>query len=258
MKTPTHVIGDVHGHKDGLTRLLEGAGLLTGGHWSGDEAWLLLLGDLFNRGPDGVGTVELVMNLQREAAAAGGWVEALSGNHDVLVLGAHHFGEQGKRGTTFMDYWRGSGGVPADLAGLTPEHIAWLSTRPALLLGEGPQPILYLHADAMFYETLGRDVLEVNQAFRSILQGRDRGAWNALLEVFSEHEAFWRSGGKAKARRLLSRFGGVRLVHGHTPISKLTRQPDATVRAPLVYAGGLCTDVDHALYRGGPGFIYQP
>lgn len=258
MRTPTHVIGDVHGHKDVLLRLLECAGLTENGHWSGGDAWLLLMGDLFNRGPDGLAVLELVMSLQVEAASAGGWVETLIGNHDVLLLAAHRFGQEGKRGTLFKDYWRGAGGVPSDLEGVNAEHAAWLSTRPALLLSEGPKPILYLHADAMFYESLGKSVTAVNQNLMAILQRDDWSAWNALLEAFSEHEAFWRPGGKRKAKRLLKLYGGTRIVHAHTPISKLTRRPDNTVTAPFHYQDGLCTDVDHALYRGGPGFVYRP
>lgn len=258
MRAPTHVIGDVHGHKDALLRLLSGAGLITDGHWSGGKAWLLLMGDLFNRGPDGLGVLELIMTLQVEAAEAGGWVETLVGNHDVLLLAAHRFGDQRGRSKLFKEYWHGAGGILSDLEGLTPEHVAWLSTRPALLLSEDDKPILYLHADAMLYETLGKRVNAVNQNLTAILQGDDWNAWNALLEAFSEHEAFWQPGGKAKARRLLKQYGGTRLVHAHTPVSKLTRRPDRTVTAPLHYLGGLCTDIDPALYRGGPGFVYRP
>lgn len=251
VNAPTHVIGDIHGYHDTLVRLLDNAGLARGGHWSGGEARLLFMGDIFNRGPDGIEVLELIMQLQCEAEKAGGWVETLVGNHDLLLLAALHFGE------SFLDYWADSGGVSTDLAGVTPEQVTWLSTRPAmLLLGDEDKQVLYQHADATFYETLGKRVCDVNSALKEIMQGRDWGAWNALIEVFSEHEGFWQRGGKLKARRYLAQFGGVRLVHAHTPISKLTRQPDSSVLEPLTYADGLCTDVDHALYRGGPGFIY--
>lgn len=253
MKAPTHVIGDIHGYRDTLTHLLDYSGLVRAGHWSGGEARLLFMGDIFNRGPDGLGVLELIMRLQCEAERAGGWVDMLLGNHDLLLLAALHFGE------TFLDYWSDNGGVTHDLAGITPEQVAWLSVRPAmLLLGEGNSQVLYQHADATFYETLGKRVEDVNSTLKGIMQGRNWGAWHALTEVFSEHEAFWQRGGKVKAKRFLGQFGGVRLVHAHTPISKLTRQPDSSVTGPLTYADGLCTDVDHALYRGGSGFIYQP
>jgi hypothetical protein len=251
------VIGDLHGQLRVLERLLAGAGLAQGGAWCGGRARLLFLGDLFDRGPDGLGCLELIMRLQQEAVAAGGWVELLVGNHDLLLLAAHHFGDapSGGPGGTFREDWRLNGGVDADLAGLGETQIGWLSARPALLCAGGT---LYLHGDTTLYENLGGSVEEVNAAFGALMAGRDLGLWDALLEAFSEHEAFFGEGGADRARRLLRRFGGDRLVHAHTPISKLTGQADATVSAPLHYAGGLCTDVDHGLYRGGPGFVYRP
>lgn len=257
LSAPTHVIGDLHGHLEVLRRLLQDVGLLGDGGWCGGRARLLFMGDFFDRGPDGLGCLELLMRLQRGATAAGGWVEALVGNHDLLLLAAHHFGEEASTGPgeTFRGDWRANGGVETDLAGLTAAHVVWLSARPAMLhLGD----TLYLHGDTTLYETLGTSVEEVNQTFWTLMAERDAAAWDALLEAFSEHEAFWVEGGAVKARRLLARFGGVRLVHAHTPVAKLTGQPDATVTAALGYAGGLCTDVDPGLYRGGPGFIYRP
>jgi len=257
VSAPTHVVGDLHGHLGVLKRLLRDAGLLGDGHWCGGEARLLFLGDFFDRGPDGLGCLELFMRLQREATMAGGWVEALVGNHDLLLLAAHRFGKGASSGPgrTFISDWRANGGVDTDLAGLTAAHVGWLGTCPAMLhLGD----TLYLHGDTTLYETLGRSVEAVNRAFRVLATEGEAAAWDALLEAFSEHGAFWGEGGVAKARQLLGRFGGVRLVHAHTPIAKLTGQPDATVTAALHYADGLCTDVDPGLYRGGAGFIYRP
>ncbi len=253
---PTHVIGDIHGQRGALLDLLGRAGLFQDGAWTGGQAWLLFMGDLFNRGPDGLGVLELIMDLQVQAAAAGGWAETLLGNHDMLILAAHRFGNQ--EGMPFKDYWRSAGGIPSDLRGLNAEHISWLITRPALLLEETRKPILYLHADAMFYEGLGSSVEEANQNLNRVLREDDASAWHALLEAFSEHETFWQPGGRKRAKRLLKRYGGRRLVHAHTPVSKLTGRPDSSVTAPLTYLRGLCTDVDHALYRGGPGFVFRP
>jgi hypothetical protein len=256
MQAPTHVIGDIHGQLGALTRLLTSAGLLHEGRWGGGKAQLLFLGDFFNRGPAGLGVLELVMGLQTEAEAAGGSVEMLLGNHDLLILAAYRFGEQVScYPDTFIRDWQRSGGIPNDLAGLTPAHAHWLSSRPALLLGAD---VLYMHADATFYKMLGDSPDAVNQTFQATLRGQDIDAWNVLLEAFGEHEAFWHPGGEARAQRFLEHFGAARLVHAHTPISKLTGQSDESVTAPLHYAGGLCTDLDHALYRGGQGFIYRP
>ena len=46
------------------------------GAWSGGRASLWLLRDYVDRGPDGVGVIELIMRLQEQAADAGGTDEA--------------------------------------------------------------------------------------------------------------------------------------------------------------------------------------
>ena len=69
--------------------------------WGGDNATLCFVGDFVDRGPDGIGCIELVMRLQREAADAGGQVIALLGNHETppswlhIVFGVHSEDELG-------------------------------------------------------------------------------------------------------------------------------------------------------------------
>ena len=53
---------------------------------AGRDARLWLVGDLVDRGPDGVGVIELVRRLQRE-----GDVHCLLGNHELLLLAARRF-----------------------------------------------------------------------------------------------------------------------------------------------------------------------
>jgi hypothetical protein len=80
-------VGDVHGAFDGLTGILQTAGLLdTGKRWSGGNAILVQTGDVFDRG-DGVrNALDLLMRLEDEAKRAGGRVESLLGNHEVMNL----------------------------------------------------------------------------------------------------------------------------------------------------------------------------
>ena len=254
----TSLIGDVHGHLDTLRGLLRDAGLIDpDGTWTGGESRLWLMGDLCDRGPDGIGVIDLVMRLQNEARAAGGMVESLLGNHDVLLLAADRFARNrdDRQGQAFYNGWKRNGGEERDLQWLSSEHVHWLSTRPALAIQDD---VLLLHADSPLYLRYGTSIAFVNQALAALLQGSDALRWHELLSAFSEHRAFIpASGGEERALDVLRQFGGTRLVHGHSPISNITRQPPATVLEPLVYAHGLCTDIDGGIYLGGPGFVYQ-
>ena len=80
-------IGDVHGAYEGLVELLRGMELIDDElEWSGGEAHLVSLGDLLDRGDYGRQVMDLLMRLQDEAAAAGGAVHVVHGNHEVMNL----------------------------------------------------------------------------------------------------------------------------------------------------------------------------
>ena len=261
-----NVIGDIHGHHTKLVRLLKKAALIDDQlNWQGGTTTLWFMGDFFDRGPDGIGSVELVMRLQAQAEDAGGKVEALLGNHDLLLLAAYRFGshksliaaahQANERLTTkevdmFTAGWLRNGGTLSDMVRLKRKHIQWLSERPALAQ-EGDK--LLAHADSLLYLRCGQSVEEVNQYFRNLFQDSNMLTWNRLLDAFSEHEAFMKTRGVQRARHFLDTFGSSQLIHGHTPIRNLTGKEALEA---LVYAGGLCVNVDGGLYLGGDGFIY--
>jgi hypothetical protein len=249
------VVGDVHGHLDTLVRLLRTSGLIGDTHaWTGSTAHLWFIGDLFDRGPDGVGVVELLMRLEREATTAGGLVGALLGNHDAMILAARRFGNLATSGPggSFLTDWHLNGGQDGDLARLGGRQIAWLTDRPAMALADGA---LLMHADATFYERYGASVADVNMGIQHILESDDPAAWDRLLDDFRQRLAFWER--PAEAERLLQRYGGRCIIHGHTPIAKMTGGRDTDVTAALRYAGGRCINVDGGIYRGGPGFVFE-
>ncbi len=253
----TYVVGDIHGQRDQTITLLRGAGLIdTLERWSGGDALLIFIGDFFDRGPDGVGTVDLVMRLEREAPMTGGRVRAIMGNHDMLILSAYYFRHRPAGGPAgnFHDDWLHNGGIAADMQRLTPDHIAWLANLPAMVL-EHDQ--LYMHADAMFYAEYGRSVEEVNTAIHSLMHEPTETAWDRLLDQFSQRFAFTDTGGDQRARSMLRTFGGRQIVHGHTPIWKMIDRAAEDITEAYVYADGLCVDVDGGMVTGGPGFVYE-
>lgn len=78
-------IGDVHGAYERFVGMLRAAGLTDGRQrWSGGRAHLVQTGDVLDRGPDSRKVVDLIRRLEREAAAAGGRVHALLGNHEFM------------------------------------------------------------------------------------------------------------------------------------------------------------------------------
>jgi hypothetical protein len=81
------VVGDVHGSYDNLVALLRSAGLIDDElRWTGDNDHFVSVGDLFDRRPDERKVMDLLMRLEGEAAAAGGRVHVLLGNHELMNL----------------------------------------------------------------------------------------------------------------------------------------------------------------------------
>ena len=81
------VLGDVHGSYGKMVRLLVGTGLIDDRlAWMGGDQHLILCGDLTDRGTNDRAVMDLARRLQEEAAAAGGKVHVVLGNHDVMNL----------------------------------------------------------------------------------------------------------------------------------------------------------------------------
>ncbi len=249
------VVGDLHGMDRRFDELLRAAGLTdAAGTWTGarDELWCL--GDLVDRGPGGSRIIATLRRLATEAADAGGHVGSVIGNHEVLMLAARAMPDRVSNGpaATFIDDWRANGGIDEDLARLTEDDAAWMARLPALArVGDA----LLVHADAGLYLSLGATLGEANERLAAILAVPEPVVWDGILSVMSERYALRDDPGLAP--RLLARFGGRRVLHGHTPIARFTRADPARVDAPHVYAGGLAVALDPGLALGGPGFLHQ-
>jgi hypothetical protein len=80
-------VGDVHGDKDALAAVLKMAGMIDAQErWTGGQAHLVQIGDVPARGPQTRQAFDLLMKLETQAAAAGGKVHAIIGNHDAGVI----------------------------------------------------------------------------------------------------------------------------------------------------------------------------
>ncbi|QFU85937.1 metallophosphoesterase family protein [Amycolatopsis sp. YIM 10] len=254
---PTYVVGDVHGHREGLTEALLAKELVDAdGDWAGGKSRVWFLGDFVDRGPDGVGVIDLVMRLQEQAAEAGGEVHSLLGNHEILLLGMHRFGDTevpsdfGPR--SFGRSWEINGGQPSDQEKLTGRHIEWLVRRPLLAHAEN---YLLMHSDTLEYLEWGADVEEINQNVAEVLAADDISDWWEVWRRMTTRYAFRGPNGPEIAQLLLERLGGERIVHGHSVIADQLGIHPAQIEAPYLYAGGKVLGVDGGLFVGGPCLI---
>jgi len=80
-------VGDVHGDYGQFVSVLQTAGLIdTKAKWIGGKAHLVQTGDLLDRAPEAREVMDLLMELEAQAAKAGGSVHVLLGNHEVMSL----------------------------------------------------------------------------------------------------------------------------------------------------------------------------
>ncbi|MEV6211414.1 metallophosphoesterase [Kitasatospora sp. NPDC051914] len=256
---PLYVIGDVHGYLDELLAALRQASLIDSeGHWAAGRSRVWFLGDFTDRGPDGIGVIELVMQLAAEAAAAGGYCRALMGNHELLFLGAARYGDEPVQSTagtaSFLAAWRLNGGQQHDLERLESHHISWLSRLPAMALEDGH---LLLHSDTTAYLEYGDSIAEVNDAVHDLLADEGVDEWWDCFRRFTKRFAFRGENGPTAVHELLAAYGGYRVVHGHSPIPYLTGAVHADdsapphVPGPYIYADELAIAMDGGVTMDG-------
>lgn len=90
----TYVMGDIHGHYDTFMKMIERIGLK-------DDDRLYILGDVIDRGPDGIKLVKEIMKMEN--------VQMLLGNHELLMMDAIRNAEEcekeGRLDTDDLDVW---------------------------------------------------------------------------------------------------------------------------------------------------------
>ncbi|MEU6404150.1 metallophosphoesterase [Streptomyces sp. NPDC046985] len=265
---PLYVVGDVHGYLDELLAALREQGLIdAAGQWCAGPARLWFLGDFTDRGPDGIGVIDLVMRLSAEAAAAGGYCKALMGNHELLLLGARRFGDtpvnSGAGTATFQAAWLLNGGQKADMERLQDHHLQWMARLDAVEEVDG---YLLLHSDTTAYLDYGDSIEAVNDTVRETLTRNDADECWDLFRKFTKRFSFRDEGGADAVRSLLDTYGGARVVHGHSPIPYLLGEVGSedgddsagpVVEGPHVYADGLAIAMDGGVTMSGKLLVRQ-
>ena len=161
-------VSDVHGGYDRLAALLAGAGVTRGIPeapaaiaWAAADAVLVVLGDMIDKGPQPIEVIDALRALETSAAAAGGTVVVLLGNHEAeFFVNPTNSKADGKDG---IDRELGALQIaPDSLAAGADPRSAWLLARP---LGARVGGWFFAHGG----NTKGRTVAELDAALRAAL-----------------------------------------------------------------------------------------
>ncbi|QSB06566.1 metallophosphoesterase [Natronoglycomyces albus] len=259
--SPLYVVSDVHGHYDALVEALQAQNLIDRDeNWIAGEARLWALGDLFDRGERGVDTVRLLRKLSEQASAAGGLVDTLLGNHELLVLGSRRFGEQAFMDSAgnerqFLQWWVINGGFEEEMNLLTDDEVSWLTSRPLAVVVD---QVLLVHSDTDGYLQYGNSIDDVNTSAHEALSTENPERWWDLFRSLTQRHDYLREDGPQRARAMLNTLGGTQIVHGHSTIPDTTDLTPGQVEEPRRYCDGLVLNVDGGVYQGGRCLVVRP
>lgn len=80
-------VGDIHGDLDALVSILQEAGIIDAQRrWSGGNGTLVQTGDMLDRGARDRQVMDLLMELEKQAAKSKGRVVVLLGNHEMINI----------------------------------------------------------------------------------------------------------------------------------------------------------------------------
>lgn len=247
-----YVVGDVHGRFDRMLGLLANADLVDDeGAWTGGTRHLVLTGDLFDRGDDVIRVLWFLYRLEREAAAAGGRVHVVYGNHEAMAMANDTGYVAGKE--KFIAQQHG-----VSYGEMFDPHTSvlgrWLATKPALIRIEdvllahgGVSPTYVQYALAEVSDSLRRFITEP-----LFIRLRDTRSVAAVLEfsqldslaigrriqfLFSDESVLWyrafvRSDTLgAHLDAVLDHFDSTIHVIGHTPVPTIEERYDGRLIA---------------------------
>ncbi|MEL1262852.1 metallophosphoesterase [Pseudoxanthomonas putridarboris] len=240
--TPLLVVADTHGEYEILARLLRKQGVIDDRlHWTFGTGHLAFLGDVFDRGAHQTEILWLIYELEAEAAAAGGAVHLLLGNHEAMVLRGDARYLNPKYVQTAQAF-----GAPAYSELFGPQTLLgqWLSSKPAVLkLGD----LLLLHG-GISPELVDRDLSlgEINATVRGVLDGTLDADRELPTFVMKSSGPLWYRGyfpmddAPPKATQVdvdaaLRHFGVEKILVGHTIVPAVTPLYGGKVIAVQVY-----------------------
>lgn len=216
------VLGDMHGmYRKLFQYLLNNKVIDQQGHWAWGSGHLVMCGDVFDRGDQVTETLWFLYRLEMEAAAAGGAVHYLLGNHELMVMENDLRYVHGK----YMQLFRSGRQSYADQFGLDTVFGQWLRSRNTVIRLNN---ILLAHAGLSPEVAAGRLHLEqINEQMRKYLQQNHEDSTTQLLrgqEGPLWYRGYFMSGwvfsspGQDELEAVLHQYGASHMVVAHTTV----------------------------------------
>ncbi len=233
-------ISDIHGEYDAMVAFLEQAGVIdTAGRWSWGTGHLVVLGDVFDRGPRVTESFWFLHRLEQEAERAGGRVQVVLGNHEMMVMRDDLRYVNSRYTSGIVRY---VGVRYPDLFGPDMELGRWLRSKPLVLK---INDIVFVHgglapelvARGLDIETLnaiGRkslDLPSVGLIFSDVpklLLGSTGPLWYRGYFLGSDR---YPAASSEDLDAVLRFYGATAVVVGHTEVGPVTRLYDGRVFA---------------------------
>lgn len=203
------VLSDAHGMAENLFPALKKAKIISQEmHWSAGKAILLIIGDSIDKGPNSIDVLDLWIQLEAEAKAAGGLLIHLLGNHEAEFLAdpSNH------KAQAFLNELHIKQIAIAELLNTSTIRGSFLARMPlAAKLGK----TLFVHAG--YYPNISWE--NFSQKAKDILNARDYKNDFLLADNSSlEAKDWWKkSQDRAEQMQHLQSAGFWGLVQGHQP-----------------------------------------
>lgn len=241
-------VSDIHGQATAFLALLRAQKIVgAANQWSFGDGVLVINGDVFDRGPQQTEALWAIYRLAQEAAAAGGSVQLVLGNHENMVLRGDLRYQPAKYLAVAKLLFRS---VP-ELYGADTELGRWLRSRATVLkLGD----TLFVHGGiSPDLPRMAPELAALNNTVRTRLADRRdalkddaQASW-----LFATNGPLWYRGyfrlpraRPAEVDALLKRFDVKRIVVGHTTRDEI-----------ISLYGGRVIGIDAALKDGAGGEV---
>ena len=244
------VVSDIHGQFPVIRKLLTAHGIVDQDlHWNFGTGHFIIVGDVFDRGPQVTEVLWWIHNLEQEAAAAGGRVHYLLGNHETMVMSGDvryinkRYLISGSLLTTPYQ----------DLFGPRSYLGRWLRSKPIAVRINGE---VYVHGG------ISREVLrevptlkKINDLYHRYAIKRERPQYEDTVQIaellVGENGPLWYRGyfldrelEDKDIDRILRRLKASRIIVGHT-----------SFKAVQTFFGGRVIGVDSSMKFGSLGEV---